>query len=286
MSLKQVLPSVLMTGALLVASAPSHALVITIDPKGSPLTCGVADFGAQIDCSSFQTDTVQGTLGSQLTISNYQDPGAGGSLFASYSEIGSISITSFSLNSQVEKFTASFKVWATFELSGLGVWSVDDTGDTIFTAGTAALSNSAIYGSWGANPAVKLADLTLLSGNLAATANATDKSTNLSASFGIDPVAGSLGVGGFFVAPAIWNVDLFANNVGFGTGTGTVTPDPLVDGDPVYFTTNLWAPGAIGGSGSFNGAFVTNVPEPGSLALSALAILGLGVFTRRKSLNA
>lgn len=285
MNMKATFSTFVLGGVLLAATASSQAAQITLDPKGSPLNCGSANSAALIDCTSFQSDSVVGSLGSKLTITNYEDPTAGGSLFASYSETGQIAIDVFKLASSNVKFAGpglGFQMWATFDLSGVGVWSLDIAGNTIFTAATGTLMNSAIYGSWGGNPAVKLADLALLPGNLQAVANATLKSTNLSASFDISPVAGSTGVGGFFLAPAMWNVDLFANNVGFGQGTGTVSPNPLVDGAPVDFTTNLFGTTPVdqGGSGSFNGAFIQPVPEPSALALVGLALFGLGVSRR------
>lgn len=289
MNLQHQFTKTLVAGALLAASAASQAYVVTLAPSGAPLGCTTPNSVASIDCSTFQTDSVQGKLGSELKITNYENPTLGGSLLAAYTEVGQIAITTFSLNSVSVKSTIApvlgFEMWATFNLSGVGAWGIDvPTGDTVFTAGTASLTNSAIWGSFGAaGAAVKLADLGLLPGNLSAVANATAKNTNLSASFEILPVAGANGAGGVFLVPAIWNVNLLANNVGFGPGTGTVSPDPLVDGSPVFFTTNDYAttPVRQGGSGSFNAAFV--VPEPGMLSLIGVALLGLGFAGNRKA---
>jgi hypothetical protein len=288
MNMRDIFSKAAVAGAFLAMSGMSHAYTVTLNPAGTPLSCTDPASTSLVDCTAFNADSVVGSLGSRLTITNYEDPTLGGSLGATYNEVGQIAIDVFKLGSNNVKFATggNFFIWAEFTLSGGGFWEINSLGQTVFTATSGTLSNSAIFGSIdGGATKVKLADLSLLPGNLSAEANATLGSTNLSAFFEITPVAGSTGVGGFFEAPAVWNVDLFANNVGFGAGTGTVTPSPLVDGSPAFFTTNNFGTTPVwqGGSGSFNGAFVQQVPEPGTLSLLALALTGVGVAAARKS---
>ena len=75
-----------------------------------------------------------------------------------------------------------------------------------------------------------------------------------------------------------WNVTaLTSDSITFTAQPGG---DLLVHGDP--FFVNIFFSGGDPNGANFNGAWITAVPEPGSLILFGTGILGVGALMRRK----
>ena len=294
MNTRKLVSMSVVAGALLAASSFSHADLVTLNPKGSPLLCNKADVAALVDCSTFQADTVAGRLGSDLKIDFYRDA-ANLNQSSTYTETGVIEVNTWFDGLNITKLTSAglvpttgFQLWADFVLTGNGVWGDDLLGNRVFSALTGTLTTGNVFADFGGGP-VLLATLELLAGNLQAEANVGGNggivpNTDLSADFAIKPVAGSTGVGGFFELPAVWNVELSANNVGFGSGTGGIIPTTPVNNAQLNFVTNNYTVGDRTGTGSFNGSFrQMDVPEPANLALAGLALIGVAATRRRNA---
>jgi len=100
--------------------------------------------------------------------------------------------------------------------------------------------------------------------------------SNFSAVLAFNPAAGTAGADGFFRAPSPFNININVGSVGGNVGNTTYTV--MADG-----SVQISTPTAGSSPSTGNLTFTQNqVPEPGSLALVSIALLGLGLAANRK----
>lgn len=173
-------------------------------------------------------------------------------------------------------------VYIDFTLSGVGFWSGAIGAGGTFSATSASLASSMWANPVGAGPNLKLATLTLsnVATAIAVTFGTPTLGSALTSFSGIadfTPEAGTTGLGNFFQAPSPFLINVSLGNVG---GNFQNTGYSVV-GTTVSMVVPI---NGAGTSGTGNFEFINKpVPEPGALALVAIALVGAGVATRRSS---
>jgi len=277
MSPKKLLSAALVASTLFVSGVASAATLVTFAPSA---TNGGAGQLAAAD-PNFQAVGFQSNLFSSLTING----NAGNNV--SFLETGTIDITSFQ-NALAQLVPTgvgtNYHIRGDFTISGTGNWS-----GTQYTANQAGLSFTVNLigdpGAVGGGDEFSLGTATLAPGPALAFAiafgnlapgSSGNALTSLTADLLFTPAAGTTGVGGFFEAPAPFNLNLSVGNAG---GNLQNTGYSVDAGGVVTFVNPL--PGT--NAGTANVTFVNRpVPEPGALSLAGLALLGVAFARKRK----
>ncbi|MBI5256437.1 MAG: hypothetical protein HY855_08060 [Burkholderiales bacterium] len=278
MSLKRLLSAALVTSSLLAAGAATAATLVTLNPSA---TNGLGAAGVVSGADGpFQAVGFQSNLYSTLTI-------GGNTGVQGFLETGYIKITSFMNSSNgvvASGVNSNYGIIGNFTLSGVGAWA-----GNFFNMSPVGVSMVVNLlgdpGNDGVGPMVNLGTATLASspspvafaiafGSTALGATG-DALTSLSANLQLTPAPGTTGVGGFFEAPIPFNIQLAVGNAGGNSANTSYTVDATTG---VVTVITPKGPGVNPGT-----ANATFVPEPGALSLAALALIGVGVATRRKA---
>lgn len=296
MNAKNVFAACSVAGVLLMSNVANAAILVSLSPTATnpgAATPGALNTGI-IGLSDFTASGAIGGLASTLNINGF------GLLGQSYSETGTINFTTFTggtvggglagFDGNLSAPGVAYGMYANFALSGLGNWNAN-----VFSATTAVLTLGEIYGihtggSISGAGNVLLGTLALnYSQPLSATATlglGGTALTSLTASFSFTPAAGTTGPNGFFQSANVFNMDISGANIGGNFLNTSFSPDPAVVGNPVVITVPGSQPNLGAFPGSVNVTFDNRVPEPGVLSLVALALIGLGLVSRRKAVSA
>ncbi len=288
MNRKNVFTTCAVAGVLLMSGMSNAAILVSISPTATnpgaapPGQLNTGIFGT----SNFTTSGAIGGLASQLSINGF------GLAAQAYTETGVINFTNFNggttggLTGLLDP-SFTYGMYANFALSGIGNWSAN-----VFNATTAILTLGEVYGIHTGGTITGPGNVLL--GTLALnyaqplTATATlglggTALTSLTASFTFSPAAGTTGVNGFFQSNNVFNMDISGANIGGNYLNTSYSPNPAIVGSPVVISVPGTQPNLGPYPGSVNVTFENRVPEPGALSLVAMALIGLGIVSRRKA---
>lgn len=271
-------------GALAVSGLASAA-VVTLNPTNTNGGAGAIDPGV----AAFATTGGVLSLGtstnpSVLTVSTAW---SGAPTNATASEAGRIFIQPTAAQNALYGFTngsssspvglGNYSIYADFTATGAGTWLAP----TYFQIFSGLTVNATFHAVRSDNVDVVLGTASLVSSannfaNLTLANSGDAANTVLSAILAFTPAAGYSGPNGFFQAPDPFNININIGSVGGNPGNTTY----VIDGSGQVVVSTPKA-GESPSTGNFT--FTTAVPEPGALSLAGLALLAVGLSSRRKA---
>lgn len=272
---KTLVRTVIAVGSLLSATVASAAVVATFNPQAQNTlgALGVIDAATP----AFSAVGFSSDLTSSLMILG----NSGNNV--NYMETGSINITDFKTlanTNALSNVNSNYKIFGNFTLSGTGNWAggvfTANAPGTVFSMNLQALSATSQtinLGTATLDTNFPVVAFSIAFGSVAPGSSGLAL-TSLSAGLKFTPTLGTTGAGGFFQAPSPFDLVLSVGNA----GGNLLNTGYSVDGSgKVTFVTPI--PGT--NAGTANVTFANRVPEPGSLALVGLAMLGVAAVRRK-----
>lgn len=296
------------TRSVLSAAALACAIIIPTLALASPVTLApTAGNGALPQLADTEGNFV--ATGATINLGSVTSPSvltiSGNSGAQTFSETGRIFINAWSNSALVNVgnpngtisntgLGSDYALYIDFTLTGSGSWGAGPGDFFQYTAnplaggafsGTlfAALASEGFVTSYNfgtlslvPDPTTNAQAILQVAGlaNMAPGASGNAQS-NFSAVLAFNPAADAEGADGFFRAPSPFNININVGSVGGNVGNTSYTVK--ADGSVEISTPRVNTSPSTG-----NLTFTNAVPEPGSLALVSVALLGLGVAANRK----
>jgi len=273
MKLQTKFSAALVCASMLVGGAASAATLVTINTAGNGVDTSA---GAKV----FTALGASGVIKSTFSIA--ASTGAG----VAFSEVGTFQVGDFTGGPMANAFgnvasnvdgnsVGGYQVFADISFGGLGAWTANqfDATSGLFSLGLRAVNKIT-------SATINLGTATLSPGPdttaKVTLVNGTAANTTLSGTFSFVPAAGTTGLGNFFQAPIPFNIGFSVGNFGGNAANTTY----VVNGDG---SISVFTPGPGLNNATGNLTFVSVVPEPGMLSLAGIALLGVGLASRRKA---